>query len=102
MLIRLPDCVVRDWSPDDAPSLARYANDRRIWLNLRDAFPHPYGVADAHAFLERAAAMSPRTYFAIAVAGQAAGSATPCTATWSGWGPKSVTGWASRSGGGAS
>jgi RimJ/RimL family protein N-acetyltransferase len=73
VLITLPTCAVRDWRPDDAPSLAEHANDRRVWLNLRDAFPHPYGLADAVAFIEKAGAMDPRTYFAIAVDGRAAG-----------------------------
>jgi hypothetical protein len=36
--------------PTDAMSLAHHANDRRIWRNLRDRFPHPYGLAEAEAF----------------------------------------------------
>jgi RimJ/RimL family protein N-acetyltransferase len=37
----------------DAVSLARHANDRAIWKNLRDAFPSPYSVADAEQYLLR-------------------------------------------------
>ena len=73
MLINLRECTVRDWRQDDAASLARHANDRRIWQNLRDAFPHPYTVADATAFLAAAAAMQPRTWFAVAVDDEAVG-----------------------------
>jgi [ribosomal protein S5]-alanine N-acetyltransferase len=73
MLITLSGFAVRDWQPDDAPSLARHANDRRIWLNMRDAFPHPYTVADAEAFLAFVADMQPRSYFAIARGDQAIG-----------------------------
>jgi RimJ/RimL family protein N-acetyltransferase len=73
MQISLPNCVVRDWRQADAPSLARHANDRRIWRNLRDAFPHPYSLADAEAFLRMASAMSPVTFFAIAIDGEAVG-----------------------------
>lgn len=73
MLITLPSCVVRDWEAGDAPSLAEFANDRRIWLNLRDHFPHPYSLADANAFLAQVAGMRPRTSFAIAVDGKAMG-----------------------------
>ena len=58
---------MRNWRPDDAASLARHANDRRIWLNLRDRFPHPYTEADAEAFLRSVALMSPATFFTIAV-----------------------------------
>jgi RimJ/RimL family protein N-acetyltransferase len=67
VLITLPGFVVRNWRPEDAPSLARHANDRRIWLNMRDAFPCPYSLAAADAFLALVAGMSPVTYFAIAV-----------------------------------
>lgn len=73
MLITFPDFVVRDWRRDDAPSLAQHANDRRIWLNLRDAFPHPYTLADAEAFLTYVADMRPRSFFSIAQADQAIG-----------------------------
>ena len=73
MLITFPDFVVRDWRRDDAPSLARHANDRRIWLNLRDAFPHPYTLADAEAFLAFVDQMQPRTFFAVAADDRAIG-----------------------------
>ncbi len=65
--------TLRDWAPEDAEALAPLANDRRIWLNLRDAFPHPYGIDDAHRFIAMASAMSPQTYFAILVDGALAG-----------------------------
>jgi RimJ/RimL family protein N-acetyltransferase len=64
---------VRDWRRDDAVALAQHANDRRIWLNMRDAFPHPYALADATAFLDVATSMQPRTWFAVTVADEAVG-----------------------------
>jgi len=67
MDLALPTGVVREWKPSDAGSLARHANDRRIWRNLRDRFPHPYTRADADAFIAMALAMTPVTFFAIAV-----------------------------------
>jgi [ribosomal protein S5]-alanine N-acetyltransferase len=66
MLITLPNFVIRDWRENDAASVARHANDRRIWLNMRDTFPHPYTISDAEAFLALAAGMNPRTFFAVA------------------------------------
>jgi RimJ/RimL family protein N-acetyltransferase len=69
----LPGFVVRDWRPDDAASLAHHANDRSIWRNMRDRFPHPYTLADAMAFLALADSMQPRTWFAIAVDDRAVG-----------------------------
>jgi len=73
MQIILSECTVRDWHLDDAAALAKHANDRRIWLNMRDAFPHPYTIVNATAFLSTAAAMQPRTWFAVTVDDQAVG-----------------------------
>jgi ribosomal-protein-alanine N-acetyltransferase len=52
---------------DDAPSLVEHANDRRVSHNMRDVFPYPYGPADAERFLSIATAMTPQTFFAVAV-----------------------------------
>jgi RimJ/RimL family protein N-acetyltransferase len=65
--------IIRSWRPTDATELARQANDRRIWVHMRDAFPHPYSLEDAQHFIATALGMSPETYFAIAVAGAVAG-----------------------------
>lgn len=65
--------MVREWRREDAASLARLANDRRVWLNMRDAFPHPYGPQDAEAFIALATAKRPPTFLAIVAAGQVAG-----------------------------
>jgi len=75
MPVRLPlrTCEVRSWRASDADALARYANNRKIWLNLRDAFPHPYSKKDARAFLKIVRQRSPETWFAIAVNDEAVG-----------------------------
>ncbi len=65
--------VVREWEEADAEAVAEQANDRRVWLGLRDAFPHPYGIEDGRRFITMARAMTPRTYFAIEVEGRLAG-----------------------------
>jgi RimJ/RimL family protein N-acetyltransferase len=65
---------VRSWRPGDADPLARYANNRKIWLNLRDAFPHPYTIHDAREFIRSIRSRTPETTFAIDVNGEAAGS----------------------------
>ncbi len=36
----------------DSESLARLANNKKIWNTLRDAFPHPYSVDDAKRFID--------------------------------------------------
>ena len=66
-------CVVRSWRPGDEDSLTRHANDRGVWLNLRDRFPHPYTRPDAEQWVRFAAGANPETNFAIAVDGEAVG-----------------------------
>jgi ribosomal-protein-alanine N-acetyltransferase len=51
----------------DAESLAKYANNRKIWQNLRDGFPHPYLIENATAFITRVTSMKPETMFAICI-----------------------------------
>ncbi len=78
MELACPTCRLRPPRPGDAASLARHANDREIWLNLRDRFPHPYALADAEAYIARVreAAPDPATAFAIEVDGEVAGGIT--------------------------
>jgi len=57
---------IRPYRSTDAESLARYANNRKIWLNLRDGFPHPYTLENARSFLEVVSRQNPTTFFAIA------------------------------------
>lgn len=64
---------IREWRHADAAALAKLADDREVWLGLRDAFPHPYGIGDALAFVTLAAGMYPPTFFAIEVDGVLAG-----------------------------
>lgn len=74
MKLEFGDYQIRDWEEWDAPSLAKYANNRKIWLNLRDAFPHPYTLSDAKEFISKVKTQDPRTYFAIASQTEAIGS----------------------------
>jgi RimJ/RimL family protein N-acetyltransferase len=69
-------CLLRPLVASDAPSLAMHANDREVWLNLRDRFPHPYTPADAIAYIDAVAARPRQTSFGIVVDGEAAGSIT--------------------------
>jgi ribosomal-protein-alanine N-acetyltransferase len=74
VLLRLKLCDVRSWAASDEEALVRYANNRNIWMNLRDAFPHPYTRHDARQYIRGARERMPETTFAIAVEGEAAGS----------------------------
>lgn len=74
MYLELDAYCIRDWRMADAASIAAYANNRKIWLNLRDAFPHPYTLADAEAFIAMVNAPDRVTVFAIATPSEAIGS----------------------------
>jgi RimJ/RimL family protein N-acetyltransferase len=73
MTLPLTTCVVRSWQTSDVASLVAHANNRRIWINLRDRFPHPYTKSDGQRFIRTARQMDPETFFAIAVNGAAVG-----------------------------
>lgn len=70
---RLERCTVRGWREEDVEALARHANDRSVWSNLRDRFPHPYTPDDAAEWIERCRAEDPERHFAIVVGGEAVG-----------------------------
>ena len=69
----LKRCMIRPWRLDDAESLVKHANNRKVWLGLRDLFPHPYTIQDAQEFLQRATSELPTTKFCIEVNGRAVG-----------------------------
>ncbi|GAB3945841.1 GNAT family N-acetyltransferase [Spirosoma harenae] len=60
-------CIIRSWQQGDEPTLALHANNRNIWLNLRDRFPHPYTEADAQGWIASVVGTLPETNFAIVV-----------------------------------
>jgi RimJ/RimL family protein N-acetyltransferase len=64
---------VRSWEWRDRDALIRHANNRNVWLNLRDRFPHPYRLADARNWLDSVVGTSPETNFAIALDDEAVG-----------------------------
>jgi RimJ/RimL family protein N-acetyltransferase len=74
MNLKIGKYMIRDWRPNDASSIVKYANNKKIWLNLRDAFPHPYQFSDAENFLSKIVRQNPRTIFAIADDKEAIGS----------------------------
>ncbi len=73
MELFLTQAVIRSWRPEDIPSLVRHANNRRVWRNLKDRFPHPYTVTDAEQWICQATAATPETHFTIAIDGQSVG-----------------------------
>lgn len=56
---------IRSFQRDDADAIARLANNKKIWDNLRDYMPYPYTLKDAHDFIEMKLAITPTFDFAI-------------------------------------
>jgi RimJ/RimL family protein N-acetyltransferase len=69
--MQLSRARLRPFRAGDEASIAYYANNPRIWRNLRDAFPQPYTLADAEQWVARA--VESERNFAIDVGGQAVG-----------------------------
>ena len=73
MELVLAHCAVRSWRPDDLGSLVANADNRNIWLNLRDRFPYPYTRRAGREFIRLAMSQRPETMLAIAVDDEAVG-----------------------------
>jgi RimJ/RimL family protein N-acetyltransferase len=66
-------CFLRPWAPADKPSLVANANNRNVWRNLADVFPHPYTDADAEQWIRIDNSPGRSIRFAIEVEGVAVG-----------------------------
>lgn len=73
MRIELESCAIRPWRRSDRDSLIRHGNNRKIWRNLADVFPHPYTAQDAEAWFSFLETQDPLANFAIEVEGEAVG-----------------------------
>jgi ribosomal-protein-alanine N-acetyltransferase len=69
----MPHCRIRSWESGDERSLVSNANNRRIWLNLVDTFPHPYTTDDARSWIASCSTANPELNFAIEFNGAAVG-----------------------------
>jgi RimJ/RimL family protein N-acetyltransferase len=57
----------------DSPSLAKLANNKKVWNNLRDSMPSPYDENDAKTFIELTEKENPRQNFGITYQGRLCG-----------------------------
>lgn len=71
--LELSTCTLRSLRADDAQNIAHHANNRAIWRNLKDRFPHPYALNDAESYLDAVLSRDEEMSFAIDVQGQAVG-----------------------------
>lgn len=68
--VRAPDDLKALGRPVPAAvaiDLARYANNRQVWLQLRDRFPSPYVVENAREYIGHIRSRTPATAFAVTV-----------------------------------
>lgn len=49
----------------DRERLAKLANNKKIWLNVRDMFPYPYTIENAEKFIDTVKQLDPQVTFAI-------------------------------------
>ena len=71
--IELTDLVLRPWQTADELALVRHANNRNIWRNVRDRFPHPYTERDAKLWIKIANRDTTMLNLAMEVDGEAVG-----------------------------
>lgn len=59
------DVVLRELLDSDLEKLVEYANNEKVSINLRDAFPQPYFLEDAIHLKRMVDSQNPKTFFAI-------------------------------------
>ncbi len=73
MELILTTCILRDWKEGDEESLVYYANNKKIWDNVRDIFPHPYTMEHATWWVKEGWQKPGTLSLAIEVDGKAVG-----------------------------
>lgn len=66
--------VLREWKKSDAAALAKLANNKKIWDNVRDRLPYPYTKNDAKEWLSLVKKQKTVTTFCVEADGEVAGS----------------------------
>ena len=76
MVDKTTEVTLRPWKPGDEAALAQIANNRKIWRNMTDRFPHPYTHDDAIAWIAHSRTEPEnQRHFAICVGEQIVGGA---------------------------
>lgn len=66
MKIDLSNFCIRSFEHSDKAALIKYADNFKIFVKLKDSFPHPYTEEDAEEWLGLACNQNPELNFAIA------------------------------------
>jgi ribosomal-protein-alanine N-acetyltransferase len=64
---------LRELVVEDRDQLAQLANNKKIFNNIRDFFPHPYTKKNAEEFIAQCNREDPKTTFAIEFSGEFSG-----------------------------
>src|SRR5258706_4610054 len=64
-MLKDSEIVLRPLVDDDKIRIAHLANNKKIWDNLHNYFPHPYSEIDAEFFITRNKDQNPPMIFAI-------------------------------------
>jgi [ribosomal protein S5]-alanine N-acetyltransferase len=72
MIFELNTCSIRPWKEDDIHSLVHHADNRNVWMNVRDTFPHPYTILDGQRWIMHAQSLGD-IQFTIVVNGKSVG-----------------------------
>jgi RimJ/RimL family protein N-acetyltransferase len=72
-MLRSEKIILRPLNDADSPALARLANNKKIWDNLRDRMPHPYTNHNATFFINLAKEEILQVTFAIEYDGELCG-----------------------------
>jgi ribosomal-protein-alanine N-acetyltransferase len=75
ILLQNDEFRLRPWHSGDEDALVEHANNYKIWLNLRDTFPHPYTWQDAQTWVQHANTFPHTLNLAIEIDGAACGGA---------------------------
>jgi RimJ/RimL family protein N-acetyltransferase len=68
----LSTCTLRPWNAEDKVAFVRNANNRNVWRNLTEMFPHPHTAADTVYWLSFSNHAAPSVHLAIEFEGEAA------------------------------
>ena len=66
--------ILREWKKSDSTALAKIANNKKIWDNVRDRLPYPYTEQDAKEWLALVKKQKIVTTFCIEADGELTGS----------------------------
>lgn len=73
MELRTARLVLRPFRAGDEDDLVAAADDRAVWLHLRDRFPHPYRREDAERWIAHTRVTAPATDLAVTLDGRVIG-----------------------------